>query len=236
VTYSRFHRHYNQTVSPSSAKYSSYQKAYTDSPVVSDISGVPTITPLASYTCVLSDITFDNYDGMWHTAAYANGNTGFTACRFFDDEDSGPERLYSALRSTVSKSVQIKSGYPRNVISATDVGYDMSTEAIEVFNDSLGQEILPVGNWYRVPEHTNIRIIKRLRIPVIFHYNDMELSNVGSFNSYTQKQLDKSTTWQIDTNIDLTRAIDPGSVDALPNVTHFTETIGLGLASFTIGR
>lgn len=233
VTYTAYHNNQNQTITPSAPNYSSYENVYTDNPTVSDMSSIPTITPLANYTCQPGDIRFTNSNDAWKSMATANGNTNFNVCRFFDDEDGGISAPFSALTSTVTQSIQMQNGYPRDNRSITSVNYTMYTESTEVFDNSIGQQILPVNGWYRVPENTNINIIKSVKTPVITHYNDVALA---STTDYTQKQYDKSTTWNLDTNIHLTRAIDPGDVTLLASVTQYTETIGLGMQSYNVSR
>ncbi len=227
---------YYQTIYPAATQYSPYQSVKTDAPQLSEFSNKPVLMPLQGYSCAPSDVRIAHNDDRWSWLAYANGITGYTICRFYDDWDAGPERFTSSLRSVINSSIEIKPGYPNNVVTKNNVDYTMNTEAITVFNDTLGQQILPVSNWYRVPENTDIRIVKTIRTPVIYHYNDVELADVTTFASYQQKNLDKTTRWDIDTDIALTRAIDPGSVDQLAFVTKYTETIGQGIQSFTVTR
>lgn len=111
----------------------------------------------------------------------------------------------------------------------------MNTENILVYNNSLGQEILPVNSWYRIPPATAIKIVKELRTPAITHYTDSTVGS-SSFASYQPKTYDKSITWNVDTALTITRAIDAGSVVDIPNVTQSNESFGNGTVSFVLSR
>jgi len=200
------------------------------------MSGVPTISLLAGYSCAKSDITQYNYTDDWSTAAYANGKTGFTTCRFYDDEDNGPTKTVNGLVSNISKVVEIKSGFPRNNINSVVTEYSLNTEELTVVNSTLGQAILPVGGWYKVPARTSITISKKVRLPVLDHFYDSALANLGSFSSYSEKKLDKMTTWKIDTDLTIKRIIDPGSIEDVNNVTASISMAGLGVYQKTISR
>jgi hypothetical protein len=236
VTFKNSHRFRNQTIYPAGNKYSAYQNVYKDSPAVTDLSGVPAVTPLAGYSCSNSDITQYSYFGGWVTAAYANGINSFSVCRYYDDDDSGPKNTFSELVSSVSQAVEIKSGFPRNNINSSTTDYNLNTEELTVVNSTLGQDILPVGGWYRVPPKTAISIVKKVRMPVLTHFYDNELANLGAFSSYSEKKLDKSTTWKVDTDITITRVIDPGDIQEVNNVTPSISMAGLGIYQKTISR
>ena len=138
-------------------------------------------------------------------------------------------------RERTREVAEIETGFPRNESTYISTTLNMPTEKISVFNDSIGQEIMPISSWYRIPPKTSIKIVKSIRTPSILHSTDSEVAQ-ADFSSYTAKKLDKSTSWTVDTDLDITRAIDPGSIDKLATVTKFTETIGEGLKTFTISR
>ena len=194
------------------------------------------MTPLTGYSCNNADITQYNYSGDWTTAAYANGVWNFSVCRYYDDDDTGPRNTFSELVSSVSQSVEIKSGFPKNNISSIATDYILNTEDLTVVNSTLGQAILPVGGWYKVPAKTSITISKKVRLPVLNHFYDNELANLGSFSSYSEKKLDKTTTWKIDTDVTITRVIDPGDIQDVNNVTASISSAGLGIYQKTISR
>ena len=173
----------------------------------------------------------------WLTAAYANGNSGFSVCRLYNNADSDTyTQAYSALTSNISKNIQIQAGYPKNNITPVVTNYNLNTEDLTVVNSTLGQTILPVGGWYKVPAKTAITISKKVRLPVLDHFYDSELANPGSFTSYSEKKLDKTTTWKIDTNLSIARVIDPGDIQDVNNVTASISSAGLGVYQKTISR
>jgi len=233
VTYQIKHRLYPATVYPSSTKYSNYQSVYGDSPNNSDLSSVPSITPLSTYTCIFSDLKGNNINNVWISAA--NSNLGTSACKGRYAR-TGPQEVANYLTSSISNSVELKSGYPRNDVSSSAVNTSINTESMTVINATLGQAILPIGGWYRVPPKTDITITKKVRLPVLTHYTDNELADLGNFSSYSTKRLDKTTTWKIDTDVTITRVIDPGNIQDVNNVTASISTAGLGVYQKTISR
>ena len=236
VTFNRHHILRDKTIRPAGARYSTYQNVKSDNPVVLDISGVPSITPLAGYSCKLSDINIRDADGDWATAAYANGSVGFGVCRFFDDDNSAVRNMFSELVSTISKTVQIQSGFPRNNITPVVTNYNINTEELSVVNSSLGQVILPINGWYKVPANTQITLLKKIRLPVLDHFYDSELGDLTTFSSYTQKKFDKTTTWDLDTELTISRVIDPGDINQVNNVTPSVSVAGSDLYQVTISR
>ena len=176
------------------------------------------------------------YYGQWITGAYANGNLEKGVCRYYDDDNSGITTVINKLTSQINYAVQIQPGYPRNVVNPTTTNYNVSTEEITVVNNTLGQAILPINGWYKVPANTSLAISKKIRLPVIAHYQDSELGDLGTFSSYTQKKYDKETTWNLDTDLTISRVIDPGDINEVNNVTPSISVAGLGIYQATIGR
>ena len=81
-----------------------------------------------------------------------------------------------------------------------------------VTNETLGQVILPINGWYAIPKQTSISVVKTARMPVLTHFFDEELSNLGALG-YSLKKQDKTTVWKIDTDLTMNRVIDPGEPD-----------------------
>ena len=185
VTFTTRDRRSGLTIKPVTAQYGAYESVYTDDPSVSELSAISFTPALTQYSCALSDFPYTSLEDKWDWLAYANDDTEFTICRFLDSSATFASNFTSSLRSTITETVEYKAGYPRNNITDTVVNYNMTTESITVFNDTLGQQILPVSSWYRVPEKTDIRIVKQLRTPILFHYNDADLNDSANFSSYT---------------------------------------------------
>ena len=135
----------------------------------------------------------------------------------------------------VTNTVVYETGYPRNEFNDTIINSDVLTESVKVYNDTAGREILPTSGWYQIPPNTSIRVVKAIRMPVLNHFNDTEVGNQDSFTSYAARNYDKSTTWVIDTDLEIDRVI-AGSVADIPNATPTTESIGLGSRNYTISR
>ena len=173
-------------------------------------------------------------DGAFYNKSLTNEGGDLFACSQ-TISDNAPTQEVIYFQENKVNTVEYSTGYPRNESTYISTNLNMQTERISVFNDSIGQEIMPISGWYRIPPKTNIKIVKSVRTPSILHSTDSEVAQ-ADFSSYTEKKLDSSTSWNIDTNIEITRAIDPGSVDQLSNVTQYTETFGSGIEVYTISR
>ncbi len=233
VTYQIRHNLNNATIFPSATKYSSYHSVYKDSPNLSDITAVPSISPLLNYTCQLSDLS-GNYPAPVRFSV-VNSNIGVSACSALFSR-SRPKDVINKLNSIIVKTVEIESGYPKNNTATTIVNYNVNTESMSVLNATLGQTILPVSGYYRVPPRTEISVIKKIRLPVLSRFYDNELADHAGFSSYSVKKLDKTTTWNIDTDLTFSRVIDTGDIQNVNNTTASVDLVGSGVFSRTIGR
>ena len=209
--------------------YSPFQSIYSDSVTYLTLSGEPSLSVLSDYIC----------NGFGGGGAYANGDGNFPVCTNYYVEDNNeilkPAGL-SSMQGSIVKTVEYQAGFPKNNINSIVTNYNLNTEDITVVNSTLGQVILPVGGWYKVPAKTSITISKKVRLPVLDHFYDSELANLGSFSSYSEKKLDKTTVWKIDTDVTITRVIDPGDIQDVNNVTASISTAGLGIYQKTITR
>ena len=196
--------------------------------------GFQTVTYFGLFNTATAYQTVQNNSVL--TTGYAGAvNNGFTGggC-----STAATRPYYGSNLDWESRSryaYQMQEGYPRNESTNISVNSAMMTQGISVFNNSLGQEIFPINGWYRVPPITTVKIVKSVRTPILLHYTDSEVSS-STFTSYTEKELDLTTTWIIDADFELTRAIDPGDPSKLSQVTQTTETIGLGSKAYTVSR
>ena len=167
-------------------------------------------------------------------------NTAAQASKQFLGRLSCPASVASgnstAWRERTTFSYQYKSGFPRNNINAIVVNNSVNTESLSVTNTTLGQTILPINGWYSVPAGHSVSIKKTARMPVLAHFYDNELANAGSFSSYTEKKLDKTTTWKIDTDLVFSHVIDPGNITNVNSVTPTVSNVGNGIYTKTISR
>jgi len=70
----------------------------------------------------------------------------------------------------------------------------------------------------------------------LVHYNDIDVTNLSTFNSYTERRLDKSTTWDIDTDIKVLRVVDPDDPSKINGQTPIVQNFGKGINSYNISR
>ena len=248
ITYGPAHVKSGQTASPAGLVFSAYQNVYTDNPIVSDISNVPTIVPLSNYLCDKSNFVIDYYKTKdvldyysgyeYRTGIYANGNPDFSVCRLYVKQDiynTNITTVSNALQSVFYKSVETKAGYPRNNIKSTNIVYVVNTESLSILNATLGEPVLSAGGWYSIPPNSDIVITKRIRLPVLQHYFDSELADLATLG-YSIKKLDKAMAYNIDTALTINRVIDPGNIQDVNNVTASISNAGLGIYQKTISR
>lgn len=138
-------------------------------------------------------------------------------------------------RERTTYAYEYKSGFPRNNINSVVADFNVNTESMTVINETLGQEILPIGGWYSVPPKTAISIKKTVRLPVLTHFYDNELADLATLG-YSLRKLDKTTVWKIDTDLTISRVIDPGNIQDVNNVTASISVAGLGVYQKTISR
>ncbi len=222
------------TVLPSLALYGAYQDVSSDSPSVGVIADVPVVTPLLTYSCTPVYAYANAFTA--ETLAYANGSTGFPVCAATANGKTTPYVVTSSLQSITVNTVENEPGYPRNDVFSTSVPSVVFTNEIVVFNATLGTPIFPIDGWYRIPSLTSVQVSKKVLLPVLTHYTDIELSDLGTFSSYVVKKLDLSTTWSLDTDLTFTRIIDPGDIALAGNVTPSISVAGNGIYQHTIAR
>lgn len=229
-TYSLMYNTTRQMIAPQIA-YSAYENVASDTVSVNSLTS-PSIS--TAYHCAYSDIASSN-SGNLSIGVSDGGARG--VCYALDDDDSGLRNLTNTLRIAYSSVVEYQPGYPRNEANTVDMAaVTIPTNSLKVFNDSAGKEIVPTGGWYLVPPGAKARIVKTLRTPTLLHRIDNDVANLTTFSSYAERSLDKSTTWNIDTSLRVTRVIDPGDTSKISSQTQVVQNYGNGIQSYTISR
>ena len=109
---------------------------------------------------------------------------------------------------------------PENIASSFSLTQTFDTTNFEVIDHGAGlcpTGTLPAGNvipatssWYRIPANHCITIRKLVTTPDLTLYNDTDVATPDSFRSYTTKQLDKSISWSVDQQLQITAIHDAG--------------------------
>lgn len=132
---------------------------------------------------------------------------------------------------------EIRDGFPRNEFAQAVEEYQFQSQELRVINVTTGTEIFPIDGWYLVPRNTEIRVDKTARIPLITHYMDTRVSANDSTVPYGESIYeDYSIQWSIDTDIQVSRAIYPGSMNELDTISQTQSVEGSGLFLHTISR
>ena len=152
---------------------------------------------------------------------------------------TNPKYFYYQVRTSYTYSkYRTVTGYPRNELSAYSQTYNINDSAIQIIDKTRGIEIFPVNGWYRIPPTTNVSIHSRTTLPFIENKMDARVeSNTNTVPYGSEIYQDKSITWNMNTDIKIGRAIDPGGdITAFSALTK-TETLeGLGIKSYTLSR
>jgi hypothetical protein len=142
---------------------------------------------------------------------------------------------YSEFRQ--SYYVEYANGYPRNEFSDLNRVWTVDSSSVQVINETASVEIFDQNGWYRIPAQANIKIRKIIQLPNITNYDDSRVLTDNSNIPYsTPAYLDKQISWEIDTDISITRAVDTGSIDDVDDVSQSISTHGDGIVSYTISR
>lgn len=170
----------------------------------------------------------------------------YLGCRYYGDQTYNcgapwifPDALEAAYQTTLNTeyTVEYAAGYPRNEFVTHQNHYDFVNNDFSVVNLTEAKEIYPVNSWYLIPKGAEIKIEKKSRIPLITHYTDSRVSSNAKSVPYTSTIYeDKEIRWDIDTNLNVTRAIFPGSFEALDKLSETESTQGKGIVSFKINR
>ena len=127
-------------------------------------------------------------------------------------------------------------GYPKPVLStiAMTGTPDFLTTGYTVMDNDTGLNIEAVNGWYRIPAGHSITVRKRVTTPDITLYND-DISDVSGFSSYTPNLYDKSISWFVDRNLNMSLVHDAGegNISSMP---MRSLTVGEGTKTYLISR
>ena len=69
-------------------------------------------------------------------------------------------------------------------------------------DNDTGLEINPISGWYKIPTGHSITLQKWVATPNLTLHND-DISDVNNFPSYTANLYDKTMTWSVDRNLNM---------------------------------
>ena len=152
-------------------------------------------------------------------------------------DDDGDTRHRTYFQSRVVYDVEYQSGYPKNEFSDHTTDYPYNASTVRVYNVSAATEIQPQNGWYAIPSNSEIRIVKEVALPYIANHIDRRVSqNADSVPYGYEIYEDSALSYGIDTDITITRAINPGSVDEVENVSQTISTHGNEIVNFNLNR
>lgn len=187
---------------------------------------------------------------VYHTDAatrWANySTTNFaTFNEFQDKEEYGCSGHISAHESTIHNPLykrvsyvpEYEEGYPRNEFTDYPTEHAVSATEIQVINKNLGTAIFPIDGWYKIPPNTKVEIVAETDLPLILNETDTRVGDDTNTVPYAEEILqDKSITWNMDTDLEISRAIDPGNFDNIDNLSKTVTVEGLGVKTYSITR
>ncbi|NOZ53763.1 MAG: hypothetical protein GXP08_11615 [Gammaproteobacteria bacterium] len=145
-----------------------------------------------------------------------------------------PSKRYFQQRQTFSH--ESVTGYPKPTLSETIVPDTptFSTSSFSVFNNNTAEPITAINGWYKIPTDHSITITKQVTTPALALYND-NVSNLSSFSSYTPNWNDKSITWQVNQNIEISFRHDAGETN-IPSMSERNMNAGTDINTYEISR
>jgi len=145
---------------------------------------------------------------------------------------------YQIRRSYTYNKYKTVTGYPRNEIKSYSQNYNIDDSAVQVIDKTRGIEIFSVDGWYRIPPSTDVAIHSRTTLPFIENKMDTRVEDNTSTVPYSSEiYQDKTITWNMSTDIEIGRAIDPGGdISTLSGLTKTVTLEGLGIKTYTLSR
>ncbi len=133
-------------------------------------------------------------------------------------------------RQRTSYYAENQPGYPRNVRSISDpIVTQNVVSTVTVFNETEGEEILPLGGWHEIPGNSRIKIVKNIDQPILIHYNDTRVASEDV--PYESILLDKSISWELDPGITIHRKANL-ETDAISG----SQILGEKIISYNLSR
>lgn len=132
-------------------------------------------------------------------------------------------------------TAQYQPGYPRNVVTEHEITLPVNNDSIRVINENQGVEIIPIGGWYSIPPNTSIKIERVVALPIFTTNTDNRVVLNDETVPYVQAaSQDTQLTWDVDTRLEIARAIDPGSFDQINQVSQTTSVEGDGVKNYSL--
>ncbi len=125
-------------------------------------------------------------------------------------------------------------GYPKNEVSTFSESATFNSSGIKVF-DELGNERVAISGWYKVLAGERVTVVKYVDTPTLAVYSDSVVADLASFGSYSDKHYDKSITWEIDSNLDIS-VIHGNSFNMLGGMPQLALAVESEALSRTITR
>ena len=143
----------------------------------------------------------------------------------------------NTVKYRVKYEVEYKEGYPKNDFSIYTESYPVNVNAVRVFDVTNAVEIQPQNGWYSIPANSEIKITKHITLPYVSNYLDSRVSQNSSNVPYGYEIYeDSSLNYEIDTDVTITRAINPGSLEDVDDVSQTVSIHGTGVSNFSINR
>lgn len=155
-----------------------------------------------------------------------------------DDDDSKtttcPQKRYFHQREVYN--YESVSGYPTPVLSTVTLSNtpDFSTISYAVMDNDTGLEVNPVNGWYQIPTGHSITIQKWVATPTLTLHND-DISDVSNFPSYIPNLNDRTITWSVARNLNLSIVHDSGEGN-IPLMPVRNITFGEGAMNYLTTR
>jgi len=214
-------------------KYTDYMNGYTD--VVEASNAEEVDEPALS--CDDNALFLFGIKSNYLNTDSDSSSSGVAYC--FEHWVDGKLKQYSKtqLRYTFSE-VEYLDGFPKNNFSEYSKQHAVSDTELKVIDKTNGIEIFPIDGWYRIPASTDVLIVAETQLPFIENKVDTRVGDDSINMPYDEEVFqDKLITWDIDTDLEISRAIDPGGdISDLGSISSTVTVEGLGVKTYIIAR
>lgn len=198
-------------------------------------------TPISAHTSSRSDDHHEVYadDGIFPAWQTFEPGVAFTSNNRTYDFVTDPEDLSTAgywgcsgesyaqyQNAIVYRSIP---GYPRNVTGIEALTFEFKTISISVFDKTTGEYLTAVDRLYEIQPGHSITVSKIVNLPDMHLYNDWDVGDMDTFESYVFHRLDAYLVWEIQRPINVELRVSRSG-------RAFNQVLGSGFTIYSIQR
>ena len=112
--------------------------------------------------------------------------------------------------------------------------YNVEPSEIQV-TKAGGGIISPENGWYKIPANSQISIISKTTLPLVLNKMDTRVArNATTVPFHESIYEDKSISWSLDTDLEISRVIDTGDINDIASLSKASSTVGEGINTYEV--